>query len=131
VHQDVDNNNMLITESNITFKQMRIYAYHGVNPQERLTGAYFYIDLTISVDFQKALESDNLKDTINYAELYHCIKEEMAIPSQLLEHAAGRIAKRLFDNFPTIKNIKLTLTKENPPMGADIQHTGVEISAKR
>ena len=122
---------MQITKSNITFKRMRIYAYHGVNPQERLVGAYFYIDLAITTDFQKAIDTDNIKDTINYADIFHLIKKEMSIPSQLLEHAAGRIIKCLFTKFNNIKEINITLTKENPPMGADIQHTGIEIHATR
>ncbi len=52
-------------------------------------------------------------------------------PSKLLEHVAGRILQRLFDDFPSISRIRLTLTKENPPMGADCREAGVEIEAER
>ena len=55
----------------------------------------------------------------------------MDIPSKLLEHVAGRILQRLFDNFPSISRIHLTLTKENPPMGADCREAGVEIEAEK
>lgn len=39
--------------------------------------------------------------------------------------------KRLFDDFSSISRIRLTLTKENPPMGADCREAGVEIEAER
>ena len=55
----------------------------------------------------------------------------MDIPSKLLEHVAGRILQRLFDDFSSISRIRLTLTKENPPMGADCREAGVEIEAER
>ena len=54
------------------------------------------------------------------------VKEEMKIPSQLLEHVIQRIAGRLFHDFPQITEIKIALFKQNPPMGAECQETGVE-----
>ena len=73
------------------------------------------------------METDELSATINYAELYEIIKEEMAIPSKLLEHVAGRIGKRLFSVFSAIRQIQLAITKENPPFGADCDGAGVEV----
>ena len=72
-----------------------------------------------------------MEGTVSYADLYESIKAEMDIPSKLLEHVAGRILQRLFDNFPSISRIHLTLTKENPPIGADCREAGVEIEAER
>ena len=77
------------------------------------------------------MQTDRLEGTVSYADLYESIKAEMDIPSKLLEHVAGRILQRLFDNFPSISRIHLTLTKENPPMGADCREAGVEIEAER
>ena len=59
------------------------------------------------------------------------IKEEMAIPSKLLEHVCQRIASRLFKDFPTIETIDIALYKENPPMGACAQRIGVEVFYQR
>ena len=70
--------------------------------------------------------SDRLEGTINYADVFNAVKEEMRIPSQLLEHVAWRIAQRLLDDFQTISEINITLYKQNPPMGADCSQVGVE-----
>lgn len=77
------------------------------------------------------MESDDVADTVNYAEIHQTVKEEMDIPSKLLEHVAGRIVRRLFNDFPTIKRIDLKLSKRNPPMGADIETAGVEVHIER
>ena len=59
------------------------------------------------------------------------LKEEIDIPSKLLEHACGRIVKRLFRDFPKISEIEIKLSKRNPPMGADIDSAGVEMHCTR
>ena len=112
----------------IILKGLRLYAYHGAMPQERTIGAYFTLDVEMVTHFQAAIESDNLSDTINYATVFSTIKREMATPSQLLEHAAGRIAKALMTEHPTIEAVQLRMLKENPPMGAECQGAGVEIT---
>ena len=55
----------------------------------------------------------------------------MEIPSKLLEHVCGRIATRLFQEFPGIEEIEIKLSKRNPPMGADIDSAGVEMHCTR
>ena len=55
----------------------------------------------------------------------------MDVPSKLLEHVAGRIIRRLLDDFPAIEHIDLKLSKRNPPMGADIETAGVEVHEGR
>ena len=110
---------------------MRVHACHGVLPQERVVGNDYLIDVKIEYDFSRAFVTDNVSDTLNYAEVYSVIKEEMAIPSSLLEHVAGRIANRLMDKFAEITSIVLCLTKCNPPMGADCNGAGVEIHVVR
>ena len=69
--------------------------------------------------------------SVNYAEVHQVIKNEMAIPSKLLEHVSGRIIQKLFDQFPCIEKIELRLSKRNPPMGADIESAGIELQCSR
>lgn len=118
---------MRMTSSYIHLKETRLHAFHGVMPQERKVGALFTVDLRVGYDIAKAMESDDVNDTINYAELFGIVKREMEQPSNLLEHVAGRIAKTIAKTFPCTTAIDLTITKENPPMGADGNGAGVEI----
>lgn len=109
----------------IFIKGLRLYAYHGVLEQEQKVGAYFTIDIELTTDFSNAIKTDSLSGTVSYADLYELVKKEMAIPSKLLEHVVGRIADSVFSSFSNITEIDITLTKENPPMGADCSGAGV------
>ena len=115
----------------IRMEGMKFYAFHGVLPQENLVGANFYIDLKLKTDFTRAAETDELAGTVSYADIHTVVKEEMKIPSKLLEHVCQRIARHLFHDFPTIETIDISLFKENPPMGACAKRVGVEASYRR
>lgn len=117
--------------SYILLDDLRFHAYHGVGEQEKLVGNEFRVDLRIRTNIREAMKSDDVTDTVSYAEVYETVKEEMERPSQLLEHVAGRIAQRLFKEFPQIDGLELKVKKRNPPMGADIASAGVELSLDR
>ncbi|MDR0657623.1 MAG: dihydroneopterin aldolase [Mediterranea sp.] len=118
-------------DSYIYLDNISIYAYHGVSPQETKVGNVFHIDLKLKVDLGQAIESDDLFRTVSYADVYRSVSEEMAIQSKLLEHVAGRIVRRLFAEYLTIEAIDIKLSKQNPPMGADITCAGVELHCNR
>ena len=118
---------MRITSSYISLRNVRFYAFHGVMPQERRVGADFLVNLRVGYPLEKAMQSDEVGDTLNYAALYEVVKTEMMQPSHLLEHVAGRIVSAIEKQFPLVTSIDLELTKQNPPMGADCEGAGVEI----
>ena len=122
---------MKINNSYILLKEIRCYAYHGVAPQENLIGNEYIIDLKLKVDINKAAQTDEVADTVNYAEVHQVIMAEMAVPSKLLEHVGGRIVEKLFQQFPTLEEIELHLSKRNPPMGADVESAGIELHCSR
>jgi len=104
----------------IILENIEIYAYHGVFEQENRVGNNFSVDVKLDVDVSRACESDNLDDTLSYAEVYDIIKREMDISSRLLEHAGGRIIRALKDNFPAVEKIELKISKKNPPTGGQV-----------
>jgi dihydroneopterin aldolase len=95
-------------------------------PQETKVGGEFMVDLRVGYPIADAMQSDEVADTLNYAELFQLVKREMEIPSKLLEHVAGRIVNAVENRFPTVSSIDLWVTKENPPMGADCSGACVE-----
>ena len=117
--------------SYIYLDRIRLFSYHGVGEQETLVGNEFTVNLRLKVDIGRAMQTDDVTDTVSYADVYEAVKTEMAIPSRLLEHVAGRIVNRLFRDFPTIENIELSIEKRNPPMGADVKAAGIEICIER
>ena len=118
---------MKLMSSKIYLRNVRFHAFHGVLQQEGIVGNDYLVNLVLDYDFSSALKTDDIQGTLNYAEVYQKVREEMAVPSKLLEHVAGRIAHRLFSDFPEIQKLQLSITKVNPPMGADSDGAGVEV----
>lgn len=118
---------MKLMSSKIYLRNVRFHAFHGVLSQEGIVGNDYLVNLVLDYDFSSAMKTDELQGTLNYAEVYQKVREEMAVPSKLLEHVAGRIAHRLFSDFPEIQKLQLSITKVNPPMGADSDGAGVEV----
>ena len=111
----------------IHLKGLKLYAFHGVLPQENRVGAEYTVNLRLKTDFSRAAQTDCLEG-INYAEVFEAVKQEIQISSQLLEHVAYRIANRLLHDFPAIEEVDVELYKQNPPMGADCEQVGISLS---
>lgn len=113
--------------SKIYLEDVKIYAYHGVLPEENIIGSYYILNLEIHTDLWIAAESDNLNDTISYAEINEIIHDEMKINSKLLEHVAGRIITKIREKFDQISYIKLRITKTSPPMKGEMKGASIEL----
>ena len=122
---------MKITQSSIRLHDLRFYAYHGVMEQERRVGGEYLVSLQVETDLSRAVNSDSVADTVNYAQLYEVVKREMAEPSQLLEHVAGRIGQRVLDHFQQVTALTVRVMKCNPPMGADCKGASVEMRIEK
>ena len=118
---------MPLTAGYVSLRQVRFRAFHGVLPQERQVGADFLLDLKVCYPLAKAMLSNSVDDTLNYATLYDLMAREMRQPSKLLEHVAGRMAEAICQAFPQVTSIDLELTKLNPPLGADCVGASIEV----
>ena len=121
----------MTTDSYIFINGVRFHAYHGVMPQERVVGADFTVDVKVGYDMTQAIDSDNITHAINYAQVADIIAREMAIPSQLLEHVAGRTANAILNELPMAQYVYILITKDNPPMGIDSMGAGVVLHVTR
>jgi dihydroneopterin aldolase len=113
--------------SKIFLDEVKIYAYHGVLPEENTIGTYYILNMELHTDLWKAADSDDLNDTISYADINDLIHKEMKIKSKLLEHVAGRIISKVHEKFPQIDYIKLKITKTAPPMKGEMKGASIEL----
>ncbi len=104
----------------LTVDRLRLFARHGVSDQERRAGNRFEVTVKLRYDAYMACETDDIEETINYADVIEVIKTEMARPSRLLEHVAARIAKTLCDRFRPLEGGSVTVTKLCPPCGVEL-----------
>ncbi len=112
----------------IQIEGMEFYAFHGHFKEEQIVGNKFLIDVTIETDLEKPMESDNLKDAVNYQLAYEVVKQEMQKKSHLLEHIAGRILNALYTEIEGIKKATVKVSKMNPPVGGRANSVSVIVS---
>ncbi|WP_400161840.1 dihydroneopterin aldolase [Brevibacillus sp. TJ4] len=115
----------------IYFKGMSFYGYHGVFAAEAELGQRFYVDLELSLDLSRAGESDDLNDTVNYADIFTCV-QQLAEKERfnLVEALTARIAERLLHQFP-LAEVKVKVTKPNPPINGHYDSVAIEMVRKR
>ena len=85
------------------------------------------VDLYLETDTTEAEESDDLKTTVNYQEVYLLVKQEMDVKSNLIEHVARRILKKLAEKYPQVLNARIKLQKMNPPLGGKVESVSITI----
>lgn len=122
---------MKVAEQTISICGLRFYAFHGVEPQERITGAWYEVDVELQVQASLAVRTDDLSGTVNYADVAILVREEMQIPRNLLENVAGRIAGRIMDSFPAVGKAAVTVAKKNPPVAVAARSASFKIVVER
>lgn len=115
----------------IMIKGLRVYAYHGVNQEEKEKGQPFELDITLGVDTRAAGQSDDLAQTVNYSKVSKRVLAVMlAEKNDLLERAAARVAQSLLEEFP-IEEVTVLLKKPRAPIAADFEYVAVQITRRR
>ncbi|QRG67871.1 dihydroneopterin aldolase [Brevibacillus choshinensis] len=116
---------------NIYFNGMSFYGYHGVFGAEAELGQRFYVDLALALDLSKAGASDDLNDTVNYAEIFSCVKQIVEGERyNLVERLTARIAEQLLVQFP-FREAKVKVTKPNPPINGHYESVAIEMTRRR
>ena len=109
----------------IALEGMEFHAYHGCFAEEQVTGNTFYVDIYFDTDTSMAEDTDDLNETVNYAEVYEIIKSQMELKSKLLEHVGKRIIDAITKRFPEVETIELKVSKMNPPIGGKVDNISV------
>jgi dihydropteroate synthase len=118
--------------SKILLRDLRIFAYHGVNPEEKQFGQTFLIDADLTVDFSAAAQDDDLAQTVNYAKVAKTIRATLTEQRfDLIETAVEETARALFCAYPAVRRLRLRLKKPDAPMKAECAWAAVEIERER
>lgn len=114
-------------KTTIELENMEFYAFHGHYTEEQRVGNRFRVDLSFEVDSTEAARTDNLDTTVSYLDVYECVREQMAIPSHLLEHVSQRIVEALQTRFPGIGRLRLKVSKLAPPLGGQVEKVSLTV----
>ena len=116
----------------IMLKGMMFYGYHGVNPEERLVGQKFVVDVTVECSLVKPSLSDMVSDTVSYSDLFKTVKSIVeGPPHNLLESVAENISEAILLNYD-IESISVTIKNPDVPLnGANLDYAGVTLTRNK
>jgi dihydroneopterin aldolase len=115
----------------IRLKNIRTFSFHGCLVEESKIGSDYATDLEVKTDLLRSAQTDQLEDTVDYVWLNRIVIEEMAIRSNLLEHIAQRIITRIFKEIAVVAEIKIAVSKINPPIGGDVEEVTIIMKETR
>ena len=111
----------------IRLEDIELRARHGVFESERTEGNLFRVSVSMRLPDSAGMQTDRIEDTIDYGDVYAVVKREMEVPSALLEHVAARIRSALAASFSEASDIRVSVSKHNPPVGGKVEWATVEI----
>jgi len=110
---------------------LELFAYHGVNPEEKAMGQKFIVQAKISIDLSQAGDSDSLDTAINYAKLCHELQEVFTdTKHDLIERAATVLCEYILTHYPLVNEVDLTLKKPWAPIHLPIDYPAVRLVRK-
>ena len=116
----------------IIVKDLKLFCYHGVNPEEKVDGQNFIFDIEAGVDLATPCATDNVDDTVSYAKIIKAVRRvAQSEKNYLLERVAQRVADAVFEEYDKINTVKILLKKPEAPIKADFSYVAVEIERSR
>ena len=115
----------------VILKNIRIYAFHGCMEEEEKIGSDYNLNLEVDAPMGVASRTDELEDAVDYVSLNAIVKEEMAVRSKLLEHVAQRIVDKIMGQFDEVESVEVSVAKQNPPIGGDMDEVCIRLKEER
>lgn len=116
----------------IIVKGLKLFAYHGVNPEEKEEGQLFVLDIVSYVNLDLPCKTDNVDDTVSYAKLIKTVRRVFTAEKyDLIEKAAQQVADAILNDYEKIDSVTVTLKKPFAPVKADFDYAAVEITRSR
>ena len=113
----------------IYIKDLEIYAFHGVNKEEKKLGQKYLISVELSLSLREAGQTDDLSNTVNYGELSLRIEKEfLKNKNNLIEKCGEDLAKFILLNYPPVHTVKVLIKKPWAPIGKALDYAAIEIT---
>jgi dihydroneopterin aldolase len=111
----------------ITLTGLRVRGHHGVLPAERRDGQDFVVDAVLRLDTRAAGASDELSDTVDYAELAARLAAVVSGEAyDLIETLAERLAAVCLSH-PLVFEAEVTVHKPAAPIPLDVADVAVTV----
>ena len=104
------------------------YSFHGCLHEESVIGAEYLVNVVVEINTDVAEKNDDLKNTVDYVDIYNAIKTEMDKPSKLLESVMERMIVSIKEISGDASVVDVSIKKLSPPIGGNVD--SVELRKK-
>ena len=113
----------------IKIKQLEVFEYHGCEEQEKINGQKFYIDANLYTDISVEGNTDDLNETVNYAEVCDFINKFLTKNRfDLIDAAAWQCTTELLKSFPKFRDVDFTIYNPQSPIPLRFGNVAISIN---
>ena len=114
----------------LRIRNLRLYAYCGLRPEERTLGQEFQVDVDIARDLSGAGERDDPSQTVDYTRVIDLVKQVVTGEKfGLIEALAEAIARRVGRALAPVE-LTVRVRKPRPPVEDILDGVEVEITRR-
>lgn len=113
----------------IKIKKLEVFAKHGVMPEENVLGQKFVISVCMYCDVRRAGSTDDLEESVNYAQVAEWItKETRENTFALIERLAQHLAEGILMKFAKVQKVDVEVEKPWAPVMLPLENVAVQIT---
>ena len=116
-----------MSEGLVKIRNVEFQGNHGATAGERRSARRFQVDVDLTFEMGRSMESDRLADTINYKDVCEMIVDiGTQKPYRLLERVAAAMLEAIRHKWPAA-TVELELRKLHPPCPGNPDFTAVRV----
>lgn len=120
-----------LSTGRVHLRGLTFHAPCGASEAEQKVGCRCQVDASVELDLSRAIDSDNILDTVDYGRLVSNVLQIGSRPRNLLESMAGEIALSVLAEFAQVSSVTVRVEKLHPPLPASVAGAAVEINMTR
>jgi dihydroneopterin aldolase len=110
----------------LKIKGMEFFACHGVYAFEKNQATQFVVDIEVQADFSEAMNSDALRDALDYEIIYNKVSKIMGQSCNLIEYITKAISEEILPMLGADNQLRIEIHKMNPPIQGKVKETAFE-----
>lgn len=112
----------------IRIDRLKVFAYHGVYPEESAQGQNFYVSAILDVDTREAGLRDELSESVDYGSVSMFIDKYMKKNTfKLLEAVVENLAREILLKYPPVCSVTIKVSKPQAPIPLPFEDVSVTV----
>ncbi len=117
-----------ITMYKINIEDLEVYAYHGVNEEEKRLGQKFLISAELTLNNHINIFDDDIEQSVDYGKVCTLIQRVVTESKfNLIETLAENLAERILLEYYKIRSVIIKVSKPSAPIPLPFKNVSVQI----